>query len=71
MNRQCEKCKYYIKNICSEIREVCEDYKEVPKITEEDKKYWKKECNASKYRRKSYYYSSRNGYSVERLTTMC
>ena len=67
MEKQCEKCKYYIKTICGGISGVCEDYKKVPEITEEEKKYWEKECDASKYRRISYYYSSGSGYFIENV----
>lgn len=67
MKNSCEVCKYYLQNICEGIGEKCEDYYEVPIITENEKKYWEREGDASKYRKKSFLNSSGSGFYIEYL----
>ena len=67
MKNSCEVCKYYLQSICGGVGKICEDYYEVPKIMENEKKYWEKEGDASRYRKKSFCNSSGSGFYIEYL----
>lgn len=62
--KNCCNCQYYRADECAGFTKNCQDFFPVPYISNEEMKYWEKEGDASKFRRKSgYKVMTRNSYS--------
>lgn len=61
---ECKICKFFLQDLCGGVNKNCEDFISVPIIKDEEKMYWEKEGDASRYRKKRFAYSSGGGYSI-------
>lgn len=61
---KCENCFWYKSGECNGVAKECNDYRMIPQILENEKKYWRKEGDASRYRRQ-FHLKDSGGYSIQ------